>query len=79
MYFFTIIEPLGPGPDDDSDEVEEDAFRDRRDYYTLAEVAILNSIEPEMRGWFYTREPNLVIRYLKHHFESQVRLTVMTV
>jgi hypothetical protein len=29
VNFFTIIEPLGPGPDDDTDEVEEDAFRDR--------------------------------------------------
>jgi hypothetical protein len=26
---FMIIEPLGPGPDDDTDEVEEDASRDR--------------------------------------------------
>jgi hypothetical protein len=29
-----------------------------------------------MRGWFYTTEPNLVIRHLKHHFEPQVRLMV---
>jgi hypothetical protein len=67
---------LGLGPDNDADEVEEDAFHDRRDYYTLAEAAILSSMEPEMRGWFYTMEPNLVIRDLKHHFESQVRLMV---
>jgi hypothetical protein len=71
-----LIDPLGPGPDDDADEVEEDAFRDRRDYYTLLEAAILSSIEPEMRGWFYTMEPNLVIGDLKHHFQSQVRLMV---
>jgi hypothetical protein len=44
--FFTIIEPLGPGPDEDADEVEEDAFRDKHDYYTLAEAAILSSMEP---------------------------------
>jgi hypothetical protein len=71
-----VIEPLGPGPDDDVDEVEEGAFRDRQDYYTLAEAAILSSMEPEMRGWFYTMEPNLVIGGLKNHFESQVWLMV---
>jgi hypothetical protein len=75
-FFYGNRTPLGPGPDDDADEVEEDAFRDRRDYYTLAEAAILRSMEPEMRGWFYTTEPNLVIGDLKHHFESQVRLMV---
>jgi hypothetical protein len=31
--FFTIIEPLGPEPDDDVDEYEDDRFRDRQDYY----------------------------------------------
>jgi hypothetical protein len=49
-----IIEPLGLEPDDDADEYEDDRFRDRRDYYTLAETAILSSMEPEMRNWFYT-------------------------
>jgi hypothetical protein len=67
---------LGLGPDYDADEVEEDAFHNRRDYYTLAKTVILGSIEPGMRGWFYTTEPNLVIGDLKHHFESQVRLMV---
>jgi hypothetical protein len=74
--FFTIIEPLGLGHDDDTDEVEEDAFRDRRDYYTLAKAAILSSMEPEMRVWFYTTESDLMIKDLKHHFESQVWLMV---
>jgi hypothetical protein len=74
--FFTIIEPLGLGPDDDADEVEEDAFRDRWDYYTLAESIILSSMEPKMRDWFYTTESNLMIKDLKRHFESQVRLMV---
>jgi hypothetical protein len=52
--FFTIIEPLGLEPDDDADEAEDDAFRDKRDYYTLAEAAILSSMAPEMRDSFYT-------------------------
>jgi hypothetical protein len=47
-----IIEPLGSEPYDDADEDEDDAFHDRRDYYTLAEI--LNSIAPEMWDWFYT-------------------------
>jgi hypothetical protein len=71
-----IVEPLGLGPDDNADEVEEDAFRDRWDYYTLAESVILSSMEPEMRDWFYTTESNLMIKDLKRHFESQVRLMV---
>jgi hypothetical protein len=45
---------LGPEPDDDADEAEDDAFRDKRDYYTLAEAAILSSMAPEMRDSFYT-------------------------
>jgi hypothetical protein len=53
------------------DEVEEDVFRDRRDYYTLAEIAIINTIEPKMKGWFYTTESNAMIRDLKNHFEPQ--------
>jgi hypothetical protein len=76
MHLFTIIEPLWPGPDDDADEVEEDAFHDKRDYYTLAEAAILSSMEPEMRDWFYTIESNQMIEDVKRHFESQVRLMV---
>jgi hypothetical protein len=46
--FFTIIEPLGPEPDD-ADEAKDDAFRDRRDYCTIAKSVILSSIEPGMR------------------------------
>jgi hypothetical protein len=45
---------IGAELDDDADEAEDDAFHDRRDYYTLAEAAILSSIAPEMRDWFYT-------------------------
>jgi hypothetical protein len=73
--FFTIIEPLGPELDDDADEAEDDAFRDRRDYYTIAESAILSFMTPEMRDWFYSTESNLMIEDMKH-FESQVRLMV---
>jgi hypothetical protein len=64
---------LGPEPDDDADEAKDDAFRDRRDYYTIAKSAILGSIEPEMRDWFFTTEFNSMIR---HHFPSQVRLMI---
>jgi hypothetical protein len=71
-----IIEPLRPGPDDNTDEVEKDAFRDRRDYFTLAESAMLSSMEPEIRDWFYTTKSNLMIEDLKRHFESQVRLMI---
>jgi hypothetical protein len=49
-----IIEPLGPEPDDDADEYEDDRFHDRRDYYIQTKVAILSSMDPEMRNWFYT-------------------------
>jgi hypothetical protein len=72
--FFTIIESLGPKPDDDAHEVEEDAFRDRQDYYTLAESSMLSSMEPKIRDWFYTTESNLMIKDLNRHFESHVRL-----
>jgi hypothetical protein len=41
--FFTIIEPLGPEPDDDADEYEDDRFHDRQDYYIQIEAAILSS------------------------------------
>jgi hypothetical protein len=74
--FFTIIEPLGPEPDDDADEYEDDRFRDRWDYYIQTEVAILSSMEPKMRNWFYTTESNSMIGDLKHHFPSQVRLMI---
>jgi hypothetical protein len=74
--FFTRIEPLGPEPDDDTDEYEDDRFRDRRDYYIQTEVAILSSMEPKMRNWFYTTESNSMIGDLKHHFPSQVRLMI---
>jgi hypothetical protein len=74
--FFMIIEPLGPEPDDDADEAKDDAFRDRRDYYTIAESAILSSIEPEMRDWFYTTKSSSMIRDLRHHFLYQVRLMI---
>jgi hypothetical protein len=73
---FTIIEPLVPVPNDDAYEGDKDTFRDRWDYYTLVETAILSSMVPEMRAWLYTIEPNLVIGDLKHHFESQVWLMV---
>jgi hypothetical protein len=65
-----------PISDDDAYEGDKDTFHDRWDYYTLDETAILSSMVPEMRGWFYTIEPNLVIGDLKHHFESQVWLMV---
>jgi hypothetical protein len=71
-----IIEPLGLESDDDADEAEHNPFRDRRDYYTLAGSTILSSMEPEMRGWFYSMEPDLMIGDLKHHFASQVRLMI---
>jgi hypothetical protein len=58
------------------DELEEVAFHDRRDYYTLTKTAIIDSLEPDMKGWFYTTESNLVIGYLKNHFGPQVRLMV---
>jgi hypothetical protein len=74
--FFTIIEPLGPELDDDADEANDDAFFDRWDYYTIAESTILSSMEPEMRDWFYTIESNSMIRDLRHHFLSQVRLMI---
>jgi hypothetical protein len=48
--FFMIIEPLGPEPDDDADEYEDDRFRDRWDYYNQTEAAILSTMEPEMRN-----------------------------
>jgi hypothetical protein len=74
--FFTIIEPLGPELDDDADEYEDDRLRDRRCYYTLTEAAILSSMEPQMRNWFYTTEFNLMIGDLKHHFPAQVWLMI---
>jgi hypothetical protein len=66
----------GPEPDDDTDEAEDDAFCDRRDYYTIAKFAILSFMAPEMRDWFYSPEYNLMIEDLKRHFESQVRLMI---
>jgi hypothetical protein len=69
--FFTIIEPLGPEPDDDADEYEDDRFLDKWDYYIQNEATILSSMEPEMRNWFYTIESNSMIGDLKHHFPSQ--------
>jgi hypothetical protein len=74
--FFTIIEPLGLESDDDVDEGKDDAFRDRRDCYTLVEATILISIVPEMRDWFYTTESNSMIGDLKHHFTPQVQLMI---
>jgi hypothetical protein len=73
---FTIIEPLGPRPDIDADEVEENVFRDRREYYILTEVAIINTIETEMRSWFYNTDSDAVIGDLKKHFEPQLHLMV---
>jgi hypothetical protein len=72
----TIIEPLGPRPDIDVDEFEENAFHDRRDYYTLTEIAIINTIEPKMKSWFYNTDSDAMIGDLKKHFEPQVRLMV---
>jgi hypothetical protein len=74
--FFMIIEPLGPEPDDDTDEYEDDTFCDRQDYYNLIEIVILSSMETEMRDWFYTTESNSMIGDLKHHFPSHVRLMI---
>jgi hypothetical protein len=71
-----IIGPLGPGHDVAADEVEVNAFRDRRDYYTLIEVAIINTIEPQIRSWFYNTDSDAMIGDLKNHFEPQVRLMV---
>jgi hypothetical protein len=74
--FFTIIEPLGPEPDDDADEYGDDRFLDKWHYYIQNEATILSSMEPEMRNWFYTTESNSMIRDLKHHFPSQLRLMI---
>jgi hypothetical protein len=67
---------LGLEPDDDADEYADDRFHDKRGYYIQTEAAILSSMEPEMRNWFYTTESNSMIGDLKHHFPSQVRLMI---
>jgi hypothetical protein len=57
---FTIIEPLGPRPDIDADEIEESVFHDRWEYYTLTEVATISTIELEMRSWFYNTDSDAI-------------------
>jgi hypothetical protein len=69
---FMILEPLGPRLGIDADQVEEDAFRDRRDYYTLAGTAIIKAVDPKMKGWFYNTDSNMIIRDLKDLFKPQV-------
>jgi hypothetical protein len=43
---YTIEEPIGEEPGDDADEVEDDVFRVRWDYYLLVQIAIVNSMTP---------------------------------
>jgi hypothetical protein len=42
---------LGPPPGEDSDQAEDDAFCDRWDYYIIAQTAILNMMDPKIRGF----------------------------
>jgi hypothetical protein len=48
---YTVIEPLGSPPGEDANQAV-DAFHDRRDCYTMAQNAIYNMMDPEMRGFW---------------------------
>lgn len=71
---YTIEEPIGEEPGDDMDEVDDDAFRARRDYYILVQVAIINTMIPQMKSWFFNTDSNVIIDDLKTLFAPQVLL-----
>jgi hypothetical protein len=65
---YTIEEPIGEEPGDDADEVEDDAFRVRWDYYLLVQIAIVNTIIPQMKSRFFDTDSNVIIDDLKSLF-----------
>jgi hypothetical protein len=58
----------------DADEVEDDAFRVRRDYYLFVQIAIVNTMTPQMKSWFFDTDLNVIIDDLKSLFVLQVLL-----
>jgi hypothetical protein len=71
---FSIEKPWGPSPGIVAHQDEDDAFRDRQDYYIIAQTAILNATDNEIRGFWENTDSNEIISDLKEIYELQVLL-----
>jgi hypothetical protein len=71
---YTVIEPLGSPPGEDVDQTMVEASCNRQNCYTMAQNAIFNMMDPEMRGFWETTYSNEIISDLKFIFERKIRM-----